>query len=125
MNPEMVQCCIICFVCSDKILSIKFMRKYIHIAKCMKPTLTEDASNVIAEEFARVRSQDAMDSDVARVSNPSKFNSMCSFCAFFDEGILALEFCSFLGLSLAMSDCTCGILKFSGGIQCMCILLNK
>ncbi|XP_012251118.2 DNA replication licensing factor Mcm3 [Athalia rosae] len=51
---------------SDQILSAKFMRKYIHIAKCMKPKLTEQASEVIADEYSRLRSEDAVKSDVAR-----------------------------------------------------------
>ncbi|XP_068081318.1 DNA replication licensing factor Mcm3 [Anabrus simplex] len=51
---------------TDKIISIKFMRKYIHIAKCMKPVLTEEASEAISEEYSRLRSQDTMESDVAR-----------------------------------------------------------
>jgi DNA replication licensing factor MCM3 len=51
----------------DKIVSVSFMKKYIHIAKCMKPTLTEEASEAIAEEYSRLRSQDTMDTDVARV----------------------------------------------------------
>ncbi|XP_046603542.1 DNA replication licensing factor Mcm3 [Neodiprion virginianus] len=51
---------------SDKILSVKFMRKYIHIAKCMKPNLTEEASEVIANEYSRLRSEDTVESDVAR-----------------------------------------------------------
>nr|CAD7458079.1 unnamed protein product [Timema tahoe] len=51
---------------SDKIISIKFMRKYIHIAKCLKPTLTEESSEAISEEYSRLRSQDTMDTDIAR-----------------------------------------------------------
>jgi septin family protein len=51
----------------DKIVSVSFMKKYIHIAKCMKPTLTEEASEAIAEEYSRLRSQDTMDTDIARV----------------------------------------------------------
>lgn len=43
------------------------MRKYIHIARCMKPKLTEEASAVIAEEYSRLRSEDVVESDVARV----------------------------------------------------------
>lgn len=50
----------------DKIVSVSFMKKYIHIAKCMKPTLTEEASEAIAEEYSRLRSQDTMDTDIAR-----------------------------------------------------------
>ncbi|KAK7867743.1 hypothetical protein R5R35_002247 [Gryllus longicercus] len=51
---------------NEKIISMPFMRKYIHIAKCIKPVLTEEASNALAEEYSRLRSQDTADSDVAR-----------------------------------------------------------
>ncbi|XP_037945606.1 DNA replication licensing factor Mcm3-like [Teleopsis dalmanni] len=50
----------------EKILSVDFMRKYIHIAKCMKPKLTEEASEVISNEYSRLRSQESVQSDVAR-----------------------------------------------------------
>lgn len=52
----------------ERILSTKFMRKFLHIAKLMKPKLTQEASDSIADEYARLRNQDMMDSDVARVS---------------------------------------------------------
>ncbi|KAM0730199.1 DNA replication licensing factor Mcm3 [Formica fusca] len=51
---------------NDQILSIQFMRKYIHIARCMKPRLTEEASAVIAEEYSKLRSEDMVEYDVAR-----------------------------------------------------------
>ncbi|XP_076240514.1 minichromosome maintenance 3 isoform X2 [Calliopsis andreniformis] len=51
---------------SDQILTISFMRKYIHIARCMKPKLTEEASEVIATEYSKLRSEEAVESDVAR-----------------------------------------------------------
>ncbi|XP_046397825.1 DNA replication licensing factor Mcm3 [Ischnura elegans] len=52
---------------SDKIISVDFMRKYIHIARCIKPTLTSEAAAAIAEEYSKLRSQDAItESDVAR-----------------------------------------------------------
>ncbi|XP_073952684.1 DNA replication licensing factor Mcm3-like [Choristoneura fumiferana] len=50
----------------ERILSTKFMRKFLHIAKLMKPKLTQEASDSIADEYARLRNQDMMDSDVAR-----------------------------------------------------------
>ncbi|XP_075975961.1 minichromosome maintenance 3 [Anticarsia gemmatalis] len=50
----------------DQVLSTKFMRKFIHIARLMKPKLTQDASDAIADEYARLRNLDVMDSDVAR-----------------------------------------------------------
>lgn len=43
------------------------MRKYIHIARCMKPKLTEEASEVIADEYSKLRSEEMLESDVARV----------------------------------------------------------
>lgn len=50
----------------DQILSVEFMRKYIHIAKCLKPKLTDKACEVIANEYSRLRSQDLDKSDIAR-----------------------------------------------------------
>ncbi len=52
----------------DKIVSKEFMRKYIHIAKAVTPVLTEEAANHIAEEYSRLRSQEQMGVDIARVS---------------------------------------------------------
>lgn len=50
---------------SDKIVSVQFMKKYIHIAKCIRPVLTDEASAMIAEEYADLRSAD-FNSDMAR-----------------------------------------------------------
>lgn len=47
---------------------MEFMRKYIHVAKLFKPALTSEAANYIAEEYTRLRNQDQMSTDVARVS---------------------------------------------------------
>merc|ERR1719348_1842537 len=43
---------------SDKIVSVQFMKKYIHIAKCIKPVLTEEASAMLADEYANLRAND-------------------------------------------------------------------
>lgn len=51
---------------SEQILSVQFMRKYIHLAKCLKPRLTQEASDVIANEYSRLRSQDYEDAQMAR-----------------------------------------------------------
>lgn len=51
---------------TDKVLSVDFMRKYIHFVKILKPTLTEEASDRIANEYSRLRSEDVLESDVAR-----------------------------------------------------------
>lgn len=42
------------------------MRKYIHLAKCLKPKLSEAACEVISIEYSRLRSQDTKEADVAR-----------------------------------------------------------
>ncbi|XP_019392721.1 PREDICTED: DNA replication licensing factor MCM3 [Crocodylus porosus] len=52
----------------EKIVSMEFMRKYIHVAKIIKPVLTEESASYIAEEYSRLRSQDQISSDVARTS---------------------------------------------------------
>lgn len=51
---------------TDQILSVQFMRKYIHMAKCTKPKLSTPACEVIANEYSRLRSQDEKDSHMAR-----------------------------------------------------------
>ncbi|XP_056150532.1 DNA replication licensing factor MCM3 [Lampris incognitus] len=52
----------------DKIVSKEFMRKYIHIAKGVTPMLTQEAANHIAEEYARLRNQQQLGTDIARTS---------------------------------------------------------
>ncbi|KAI1897836.1 hypothetical protein AGOR_G00087370 [Albula goreensis] len=54
----------------DKVVSKEFMRKYIHVAKVITPVLTQEAANHIAEEYSRLRSQEQLGSDVARVNVP-------------------------------------------------------
>uniref|UniRef100_A0A7M4E0X8 DNA replication licensing factor MCM3 n=1 Tax=Crocodylus porosus TaxID=8502 RepID=A0A7M4E0X8_CROPO len=56
----------------EKIVSMEFMRKYIHVAKIIKPVLTEESASYIAEEYSRLRSQDQISSDVARVLEKEK-----------------------------------------------------
>merc|ERR1719481_355618 len=43
---------------TDKIVSVQFMKKYIHIAKCIKPVLTEAACEMLADEYANLRAND-------------------------------------------------------------------
>ncbi|KAM9563488.1 DNA replication licensing factor MCM3 [Guaruba guarouba] len=52
----------------EKIVSMEFMRKYIHVAKMIKPVLTEESASYIAEEYSRLRSQDQINSDIAMTS---------------------------------------------------------
>lgn len=58
---------------------MNFMRKYIHIARCIKPKLTDEASKVIADEYAKLRSEDILESDVARVSLYFQLNQIFYF----------------------------------------------
>lgn len=53
---------------NEKILSVDFMRKYIHFVKILKPSLTEEACEIISDEYSKLRSEDMMDNDTARVS---------------------------------------------------------
>lgn len=57
-----------CLIISEKIVSIQFMKKYIHIAKAIKPKLTKAATDLICEEYAKLRSFDNDSEDIARVS---------------------------------------------------------
>lgn len=45
---------------------MEFIRKYIHVAKLVKPVLTQEASDYIAEEYTKLRSHDQVN-DLARV----------------------------------------------------------
>ncbi|XP_067142517.1 DNA replication licensing factor MCM3 isoform X2 [Centruroides vittatus] len=51
---------------SDKILSVQFMRKYTYIARCLKPKLTQEACDCIAEEYAHLRTMETEHTDLAR-----------------------------------------------------------
>ncbi|XP_059793409.1 DNA replication licensing factor MCM3 [Balaenoptera ricei] len=52
----------------EKMVSAAFMRKYIHVAKIIKPVLTQESAAYIAEEYSCLRSQDSVGSDTARTS---------------------------------------------------------
>ena len=46
------------------------MRKYVHLAKGLKPQLTKEAADLIAEEYTKLRNQDNLENDhLARVSD--------------------------------------------------------
>ncbi|KAI1716223.1 MCM2/3/5 family domain-containing protein [Ditylenchus destructor] len=51
---------------SQKILSAEFVRKYIHMAKAIKPKLGEEASKFISESYSELRSTDAGRTDRER-----------------------------------------------------------
>ncbi|XP_075126635.1 maternal DNA replication licensing factor mcm3 isoform X2 [Leptodactylus fuscus] len=50
----------------SKIVSMQFIRKYIHVAKLIKPVLTPEAADYISQEYAKIRSHDDMNNDRAR-----------------------------------------------------------
>lgn len=53
----------------DRFVTMKFMRKYIHIAKAITPKLTKDAAGQLAEEYSKLRSQEMISaSNVARTT---------------------------------------------------------
>ncbi|KAM6184708.1 DNA replication licensing factor MCM3 isoform 3-T3 [Rhynchocyon petersi] len=52
----------------EKMVSAAFMKKYIHVAKIIRPVLTQESAAYIAEEYSRLRSQGNMSSDTARTS---------------------------------------------------------
>ncbi|XP_064596970.1 zygotic DNA replication licensing factor mcm3-like [Liolophura sinensis] len=47
----------------DKIVSRKFMRKYVHVARALRPALTREAADCISEEYAKLRNQDNLQQD--------------------------------------------------------------
>ena len=38
---------------SERLLHLDFVKKYIEVAKCLKPVLTEEACEMIGEEYSR------------------------------------------------------------------------
>jgi len=50
---------------TDKVVSVQFMKKYIHIAKCIRPVLSQEASEILADEYANLRASD-FEAGVAR-----------------------------------------------------------
>merc|ERR1712150_15969 len=43
---------------AKRVLNIKFLKKYVQVAKILKPVLSRDAANCIAEEYAKLRCMD-------------------------------------------------------------------
>ena len=44
------------------------MRKYVHLAKGLKPQLTKDAADLISEEYTKLRNQENLEGEhLARV----------------------------------------------------------
>ena len=45
----------------DKILTVQFMKKYIHLDKKMKPVLKNEACALISEEYSKLRGKELID----------------------------------------------------------------
>ena len=52
------------------------MRKYIHLAKGLKPQLTKDATDMIAEEYTKLRNQDRLIEDHLARTQPVTVRSL-------------------------------------------------
>ncbi len=52
-----------CLFFRTKFVNLRFMKKYIHFAKALKPQLTKEAADIIVEEYTRLRNQDLSQSD--------------------------------------------------------------
>lgn len=59
-----------------RVVSKEFMRKYIHVAKVISPVLTQEAADHIAEEYTRLRNQEQLGSDIARVRKAKRTRSI-------------------------------------------------
>lgn len=53
-------------VVTHKMVSSSFMRKYIHVARALKPVLTREACDVISTEYAKLRAQETVGSGRAK-----------------------------------------------------------
>ncbi|XP_066575707.1 DNA replication licensing factor MCM3-like isoform X3 [Amia ocellicauda] len=51
---------------NDRVVSMEFIKKYIHVAKMMKPVLSQEAADHISEEYSKLRSHDLVNQDSAR-----------------------------------------------------------
>lgn len=47
----------------QKFVNLMFMKKYVHLAKGLKPQLTKEAADIISEEYTKLRNQENLDTD--------------------------------------------------------------
>lgn len=52
---------------TEKFVSSKFLKKYIHVARALKPVLTREACDLISTEYAKLRAQESASRDTAKV----------------------------------------------------------
>ena len=53
----------------EKMVSSKFLKKYIHVARALKPVLTREACDLISSEYAKLRAQETANRDTAKVGS--------------------------------------------------------
>lgn len=47
----------------QKFVNLMFMKKYVHLAKGLKPQLTKEAADLISEEYTKLRNQENLETD--------------------------------------------------------------
>ena len=52
----------------QKFVSRIFLKKYIHVARALKPVLTREACDIISTEYTKLRAQETVSADKAKVS---------------------------------------------------------
>ena len=52
---------------TEKFVSSRFMKKFIHVARALKPVLTREACDIISSEYAKLRAQETAGRDNAKV----------------------------------------------------------
>lgn len=55
-------------VTTKKFVSSLFMKKYIHVARVLRPVLTREACDIISTEYTKLRAQETMGTDKAKVA---------------------------------------------------------
>jgi len=55
---------------NERLLHLDFVKKYIEVSKCIKPVLTEEACEMIGEEYSRLRSMDFEGGDSVSRTQP-------------------------------------------------------
>ena len=52
---------------AEKFVSSRFLKKYIHVARALKPVLTREACDLICSEYAKLRAQETANKAKVRV----------------------------------------------------------
>ncbi len=62
-----------------KFVSRLFMKKYIHVARAVKPVLTREACDVISTEYTKLRAQETVSATKAKVGVAKKLTAKCIY----------------------------------------------